>query len=176
VRRSYLQILFSALELPFLPTFNDYQFKLKSTINKRNQLTIISLGSFDQLTLNTDINNPDASQKYILSQIPVNNQWSYTFGTVYKNFFRKGYHTFVMRRNMMNNEFYKYPNNNEALEKNLDYHSTEAENKFRYELSFRDRDVKYNIGINLEHASYFNRTEQKLFLSDSLIKISYHFS
>ena len=28
-RRSYLQILFSVLELPFLPTYNDAQFKIK---------------------------------------------------------------------------------------------------------------------------------------------------
>ncbi len=32
VRQSYLQFLFSALELPFLPTFTDYQFKLKDKL------------------------------------------------------------------------------------------------------------------------------------------------
>ena len=29
-RRSYLQLLFSAIGLPFLPTYNDSQFKIKS--------------------------------------------------------------------------------------------------------------------------------------------------
>ena len=37
VRRSYLQFLFSALELPFLPTFNDYQLRIKTDINKKNK-------------------------------------------------------------------------------------------------------------------------------------------
>ncbi|RMG78119.1 MAG: TonB-dependent receptor, partial [Bacteroidetes bacterium] len=95
VRRSYLQFLFSAIGLPFLPTFNDYQLKYKMNINKKSQFTLISLGSLDNLKLNTNIKNPTPSQEYILSQIPVNNQWSYTIGGVYKRFFDNGFHTFV---------------------------------------------------------------------------------
>lgn len=173
VRRSYLQFLFSALGLPFLPTFNDYQLKLKSTIDSKNQLTIISLGSLDHLTLNTAIKNPDAEQEYILSQIPVNNQWSYTFGISYKHFFEKGYHTIVLSRNMLNNSFYKYPDNNENLEKSFDYYSTEEENKFRYELTLRDKDIKYNFGANFDYAKYYNSTFQGVILNDSLINITY---
>lgn len=37
VRRSYLQLLFSALKLPFLPTYNDAQFKANYEINKKNK-------------------------------------------------------------------------------------------------------------------------------------------
>ena len=42
-RRSYLQLLFAALELPFLPTYNDAQFKIKSRLNEKNELTFIGL-------------------------------------------------------------------------------------------------------------------------------------
>lgn len=173
VRRSYLQFLFSAIGLPFLPTFNDYQFKLKSNFNQKNQLTIISIGSLDKLKLNTGIKNPDASQEYILSQTPVNNQWSYTFGAVYKHFFKKGYHTLVLSRNMLNNQFYKYPDNNESLNRSFDYLSTEEENKFRYELSLRNNGIKYNFGANVEYAEYFNETSQQIFINDSLTKYTY---
>ena len=173
IRRSYLQFLFSALELPFLPTFNDYQLKFKSNINKKNQLTIISLGSLDHFDLNKDIKNPDASQEYILSQIPVNNQWSYTFGAVYKHFFENGFQTIVLSRNKLNNVFYKYPDNNESLEKSFDYHSTEAENKFRYELALNNNGIKYNFGLNMEYAKYYNSTAQKEFTNDSLINFNY---
>lgn len=174
VRRSYLQFLFSAIGLPFLPTFNDYQFKLKTNIDSKNQLTIISLGSLDQLTLNTDIKDPDAGQQYILSQIPVNNQWSYTFGAVYKHFFTNGYHNVVFSRNMLNNEFYKYPDNNESLPKSFDYKSRETENKFRYELALKDHGIRYNFGVNAEYAKYFNNTEQLVYLNDSLINFKYN--
>jgi hypothetical protein len=173
VRRSYLQFLFSAIGLPFLPTFNDYQLKLKTNIDKRNQLTVISLGSLDKFALNTGIANPDEAQEYILGQIPVNNQWSYTFGTVYKHFFNRGYHTFVFSRNMLNNEFYKYPDNNEDLPKRFDYKSTEQENKFRYELNLREKGFKYNFSANTEYARYTNATAQQIYLNDTLINFRY---
>lgn len=173
VRRSYLQFLFSAIGLPFLPTFNDYQFKVRSDINEKNKLTVISIGSFDKLKLNTGIEDPDESQQNILNQIPVNNQWSYTFGIVYNNFFKNGFHTIVLSRNMLNNSFYKYPENDESLPKIFDYESTEAENKFRYELTMRSKGFKYEFSVNSEYADYFNRTYQQIYLNDSLIDFNY---
>lgn len=173
VRRSYLQFLFSAIGLPFLPTFNDYQFKLKTNFDAKNQLTIISLGSLDHMKLNTGIENPDPSQQYLLAQIPVNNQWSYTIGGVYKHFFENGYHSFVLSRNMLDNEFYKYPDNNENERKIFDYHSQEIENKFRYEFNLRKGGIKYNISANLEYAKYNNQTSQALYLQDSLLYLDY---
>lgn len=172
-RRSYLQFLFSAIGLPFLPTFNDYQLKVKTNFDTKNQLTIISIGSLDDLNLNNNIEAPDASQEYILSQIPVNNQWSYTIGGVYKNFFDNGNHSFVLSRNMLNNEFYKYPDNDESREKTLDYNSREIENKFRYELNIVKDDFKINVGSNLEWAKYDNQTSQQIYRNGNLINFSY---
>jgi hypothetical protein len=173
VRRSYLQFLFSAIGLPFLPTFNDYQLKVKTKIDQKNQLTLISIGSLDNLTLNTGITDPDAAQEYILEQIPVNNQWSYTIGGVYKHFFENGSHTFVLSRNMLNNQIYKHPENDESLPRRLDYLSREMENKLRYELSFRSNDVKYTFSSNLEYAKYENDTEQQIFINDQVINFNY---
>lgn len=173
VRRSYLQFLFSAIGLPFLPTFNDYQFKVKTNFDKKNQLTIISLGSLDQLKLNTGIENPEPSQEYQLAQIPINNQWSYTIGGVYKHFFNNGFHTFVLSRNMLDNQFYKYPDNDETKQKTFDYNSQEIENKFRYELDYTKNGFKYVISANLEYAKYNNQTSQQVFLNDSLIFFNY---
>ena len=173
VRRSYLQFLFSAIGLPFLPTFNDYQFKIKTDLDSKNQLSFISLGSLDKLTLNTGIENPDASQKYILSQIPVNNQWSYTIGGVYKHFFDKGFHTVVLSRNMLDNQFYKYPDNDETRTKSFDYNSQEIENKFKYKLDYRDKGWKYIFSANAEYDKYNNQTSQQVFFNDSLINFAY---
>ena len=174
VRRSYLQFLFTAIGLPFLPTFNDYQVKLKTNFDNKNQFTFISLGSLDKLSLNTGIENPDESQQYILAQIPVNNQWSYTIGGVYKHFFNKGFHSFILSRNMLNNEFYKYPDNDESRDKSFDYKSREAENKFRYKLNYRNNGWKYIFSTNLEDNNYENQTSQKVFLNDSLINFKYN--
>ncbi|MBK7966173.1 MAG: TonB-dependent receptor [Bacteroidetes bacterium] len=56
VRRSYLQLLFSALKLPFLPTYTDAQFKFNYRFNKKNSITVIGLGALDQFRLNTKVN------------------------------------------------------------------------------------------------------------------------
>jgi len=173
VRRSYLQFLFSAIGLPFLPTYNDYQFKTKIRFNTRNELSIISLGSLDKLKLNTGINNPDASQEFILTELPVNNQWSYTIGAVYKHFMKNGYQQLVISRNKLNNQFEKYPENNESLPKTFDYQSNETENKIRYEYHLQNHGVKYSYGISGEYASYDNRTYQAIYLNDSLTEINY---
>ena len=173
VRRSYLQFLFGVIGLPFLPAFNDYQFKLKTKLDAKNELTIVSIGSLDNLTLNTDIENPDASQRYILAQIPVNNQWSYTIGAVYKHFMDNGYQTVVLSRNMLNNEFYKYPDNDESRPRAFDYASFEAENKLRYEVDYLLQGLKVSYGVNGEYARYFNQTQQQIFLKGALQNINY---
>ncbi|HBF89088.1 MAG TPA: TonB-dependent receptor [Bacteroidales bacterium] len=166
VRRSYLQFLFQAIGLPFLPTFNDYQFKLKTRINDKNEISVISLGSLDNLTLNTGIKNPTESQQYQLSQIPVNNQWSYTFGVVYKHFSKNGYQTLVLSRNMLNNVFYKYPDNDETRAKIFDYKSVEQENKIRFENTSRLNGYKISYGLSSEFANYFNETKQMVYFNN----------
>ncbi len=173
VRRSYLQFLFSALELPFLPTFTDYQLKTKINLNKKNELTIISIGALDQFSLNMGIKNPDASQEYILTQIPTNNQWSYAIGGVWKHFTKNGFHTFVLSRNMLDNSFFKYPDNDETKAKTLDYTSQEIENKARWEFSQKLHGFSIRYGLNTEFAKYNNQTSQYVYLNDSSFFYNY---
>ncbi len=173
VRRSYLQFLFAAIGLPFLPTFNDYQFKLKTNIDKKNQLTVISIGALDHLKINDKITNPKPSQQAIIRSIPTNNQWSYTIGAVYKHFSPKGHHSFILSRNKFYNNLYKYPDNNKQQPKSFDYNSTETENKFRYEYHFRTDHLKAIFSTNLEYANYTNNSLQKLFILNKIIDLRY---
>jgi outer membrane receptor for ferrienterochelin and colicin len=169
VRRSYLQFLFSLLKLPFLPTYNDYQFKYKIDFDKRNQLSVISIGALDNSKLNTGIENPDEQQKFILGYLPEYSQWSYAIGLVYRHFREKGYGTWVLSRNMLNNEQVKYFNNVEVQDSLiLKYKSQEIENKFRYEGLTDLGDWKITYGGGLEYIKYNNRTYQKLYLVDTL--------
>lgn len=174
VRRSYLQLLFSVLGLPFLPTYNDYQLKYKIDFNKRNQLSVISIGALDKNKLNTGISDPDAFQRYVLDYLPVNDQWSYVFGLVYRHFRSKGYDTFVLSRGMLNNDQIKYRNNVEADDSLLlKYRSQEIENKFRYEGLTDLLKWKISYGAGVEYASYTNATFQKLFTGNSLQTLDY---
>ncbi|MEI6434492.1 MAG: TonB-dependent receptor [Bacteroidota bacterium] len=175
VRRSYLQLLFSALKLPFLPTYNDYQFKYKIDLGKRNQLSIISIGALDINKLNTGISNPDAFQRYIIQSLPLNNQWSYVFGLVYRHFRAKGYDTWVLSRNMLSNDQIKYTNNVEVPDSLLlKYNSQEIENKLRYEGLTDLLKWKITYGAGLEYARYTNKTYQKLFVENQLRILDYN--
>lgn len=177
-RRSYLKLLFSALELPFLPTYNDVQFKVKSRINAKNELTFIGLGAYDQSELNTEIENPDEQQQYILASLPKNKQWSYTLGTVYKHYDENGYQTLVVSRNQLSNQAEKYLDNDEssAANKNLDYHSEEAETKLRYENFSQAGKAKINFGANIDLVDYTNRTVQKRYYNGEEVTIDYNTS
>lgn len=178
VRRSYLQFLFSAIGLPFLPTYNDIQFKIKTKIDKHNEITFIGLGALDQFKLNTAISNPTEDQQYILDYLPVNKQWNYAIGAVYKHYRDHSYDTYVFSRNMLNNESYKYESNNEsdASKLILDYKSQEIENKFRYEKTARINAYKITAGAGLEYAKYSNNTYQRVFIpgqSDTIFALQY---
>ncbi|MBN2349418.1 MAG: TonB-dependent receptor [Bacteroidales bacterium] len=172
-RRSYLQFLFSLLELPFLPTYNDFQFKTRTKLSDKSEIIVLGLGAIDQFELNLKASDtPD--QKYILSYLPVNEQWNYTIGTVYKRYFDKGYNTWVLSRNYLNNRSYKYENNLEELGKTFDYSSFESENKFRFEHnSTRGDGIKINAGVNFEYARYQNSTNSLLVISDSVVNLDY---
>ncbi len=167
-RRSYLQFLFNALGLPFLPTYNDFQFKTKTKFDSKNELTIIGLGAIDDFELNTGLKNPDESQRYILGYLPVNTQWNYTIGASYKHFKKNGFETYVISRNMLNNRQYKYQNNDESQPKLLDYKSWEAENKFRYERQLKVwSNYDLNFGGGMEYARYFNSTFRAKYVGET---------
>lgn len=172
-RRSYLQFLFDAIGLPFLPTFNDYQLKWKTRFDKRNELTIVSIGSLDQFKLNTGIKEPTEDQEYILSFLPVNEQWSYAIGAVYRHYKTNSFQTLVLSRNMLNNISYKYPENDESQARILDYASQEIENKLRFENNIRYGDYKFVYMVGAEYAKYNTTTFQKLFVGNELINLNY---
>ncbi len=160
-RRSYLQGLFRLLQLPFLPTFNDFQLKTTTKINEKTELTFIGLGAIDQFALNEDVPDEETLEEkenrlYLLNVLPVQSQWNYTTGAKLKRFRDNGFWTFVLSRNMLNNESYKYAGNQEGDEKNLlfNYRSQESENKFRAENSIFGKGYSLKYGVNLEYSRY----------------------
>jgi hypothetical protein len=160
IRRSYLQFLFKAIGLPFLPTYNDYQFKVKHNFNRNNQLTILSLGAYDVSVLNTD-ENETPEQRYLLNYLPEYDQWNYSIGAKYTHFGPGGITNVVLSRFMLNNESYKYENNNRDLDQLLNYASQEIENKLRVEHQIKKSRWESLMGFGLEQAKYNTQTFDK---------------
>jgi outer membrane receptor for ferrienterochelin and colicin len=162
-RRSYLQFLFQAIGLPFLPRYDDFLTKVRWKIDDRHEVTFIGLGAYDVVTLNKEDNETEY-QKYILGYLPENNQWNYTTGAVYKSYRENSYTTLVISRNVLHNEAFKYRNNDASVEagKLLQYSSTETENKVRLENTLRKGSWKAVYGAGVESATYSTGTFNRL--------------
>jgi len=166
-RQSYLQFLFKAIGLPFLPTYNDFQLKYKYEIDKKNEITFLGIGAIDDLVLNKydDPAKPATeSQKYLLSYLPIYKQWNYTVGAVYKHFNDKHIDNWILSRNMLRNNNFKFKDNDEvAAIKTQDYLSDEAENKLRFERDYRSLPIKLKVGAGLRYSHYTNETFRNIF-------------
>ena len=179
-RRSYLQFLFKALGLPFLPTYNDFQYKQTIKVDKKNRITLIGLGAIDDFQLNTtandDIVDEDAIRRnnYILGNLPVNTQWNYTVGANWKHFGSNSFQNIVVSRNHLNNRAVKYLGNIEQEEfLLLDYNSQEIENKLRLENTVRKNGWKLNMGVGYENATYTNSTYNKIVVDGEVVVIDF---
>ncbi|MFO7846767.1 MAG: TonB-dependent receptor [Balneolaceae bacterium] len=83
VRRSYLQLLFQLIDLPFLPDYWDYQYKVDHKFNSKNRISLIGVGSIDDFRINVpDDITPD--QQATLDQVPVIQQKTNTTGLTYE--------------------------------------------------------------------------------------------
>ncbi|MCE2790323.1 MAG: TonB-dependent receptor, partial [Saprospiraceae bacterium] len=114
--------------------------------------------------LNEEANDTEA-KVFILERLPINTQWNYTNGLVYKNYQKNGYTSFVLSRNMLNNNAVKYFNNDESSPENLvlDYNSQEIENKLRVEQYQKNGVWESMAGLSYEFVKYNNRTNNKIF-------------
>lgn len=171
-RRSYLQLLFAALKLPFLPTYNDAQFKVNYDINQKNKISIIGLGALDDFVLNTAANEgvEDTDQRelndFFLDNIPTQDQWNYAIGINYLHYSKNSNQRFILSRNMLKNNSQKYLNNiEEAQNLLLNYSSFEAENKFRFEHTWRKNGYRVMTGIGYEYARFQAETYNNIIVA-----------
>ncbi len=173
-RQSYLQYLFKALKLPFLPTYVDSQFKVNIKFNKHNQLTLLGLGAIDRMTLNTDTAGQADGNKYIVATLPIISQNTYTVGGVYKHFVGNNVQTIVLSHDYFENKNLKYQDNitnpNNVV---LNYDSYQAETRFRFENSSTLNAFRLDEGIHAEMDHYFNQTSQQVFSNGNAFLLNY---
>lgn len=166
VRQSYLQFLFDMLGLPFLPTFTDAQFKLKTRFNANNELTILGLGGIDNMKLNTKLDGEKA--EYILSYLPKIQQETFTLGAVYRHYAGIHVQSVVVSHSYLNNRNTKYLLFDESSADNLSLklRSVEQETKFRIENTSTFGNWKINFGANLDYSQYTNTTFQRVYIDE----------
>ena len=164
IRRSYLQFLFQALDIPIRPNFWDAQFKITKQINSTTTLSMMGLGAIDDFSFGT-LKKATPEKLYIYNSNPLINQWNYTLGLSLKKLVDNGYVNIALSRNVFDNNFLRYEDNlkKDPAQLNFDYSSRETENKLRLDVNKNTNGWKINYGLSTQFVEYANSTYQVLF-------------
>lgn len=132
-RRSYLQFLFEAIGLPFLPDYWDYQYKVSHKIDDYNELIFTGVGSIDDFRINVP-EEYDPEQQATLDRIPIIQQQTNTVGLSWKSRFKngKGFIQTALSNNTLDNNFRQFEDNENETGLYLQNISREAETKLRF--------------------------------------------
>ncbi len=168
IRKSYLGLLFSLIDLPIRPNFYDFQYKVSHKINEQFSLTAIGLGGIDKFNFApTKESTPE--NIYVLRSSPYINQWNYTIGFNLNQKIKNGYMNYILSRNMYENNIDKFEDGskNEA-QRTSAINSHEIENKFRWDINQFINSWKLTGGIGVQNVSYLGELSQQLSPTQSI--------
>ncbi len=156
-RRSYLQLLFQALQLPIQPSYWDFQYKVNYKINKKLTFYTLGVGAIDHFSFLTP-NNLTPENEYILHSNPLIKQWSYTNGYGLKKLVANGSWALTFSRSMLINQLDKYTDNQNpgAATELMRIHSTEAQNILRFQANKYVGKWSYSYGAMAQYDEYTN--------------------
>ncbi len=159
VRRSYLQLLFSLIDLPIRPNFWDFQTKISHQLNKKTTISFIGLGAIDEFRF-AALKDATPEKIYTINSNPLINQWNYTAGINVKTIVRNGFVNLALSRNSFDNDIKRYEDNEKQLpsELTLSSQSRETENKLRFDVNKNKNGLKFSYGLIAQIAEYSNNT------------------
>ena len=174
VRRSYLELLFKALDLPIRPNYWDYQFKTTTKINDKTTLTTLGVAAIDEFRLEAP-KKATPEKLFAINNNPLINQWNYTVGLSLKKIIQDGYWNLSISRNTLDNQADRYEDNQKPSDATRTYQirSKETENKLRFDVTKNINNISLSYGLVTQYVQFDNDFYQ-LFrpaLKDSADKI-----
>jgi len=165
-RRSYLQLLFEAIDLPIRPNYWDFQYKVTHRINKKTTLTAIGVGAIDQFSFGVP-RESTPEKVFILNSNPFINQWNYTTGFAIKRLTKNGFFNVALSRNMFDNKIDRFQDRIETEENRITkIRSQEIENKLRFDYNYFKKGWKLSYGAVVQYVkvnnSVINRIRSEL--------------
>ena len=159
IRRSYLQLLFTAIDLPIRPSYWDFQTKITRQIDKKTTLSFIGIGAIDDFRF-AAIKKATPEKLYILNSNAFIKQWTYTAGLSLKRLVKNGFVNIALSRNTFDNDVNQYEDNTTQIEaqKTLTYRSRETENKLRVDINKNIKDWKIAYGTVAQVSEYDTKT------------------
>ncbi|TKC09415.1 TonB-dependent receptor [Pedobacter frigoris] len=158
-RRSYLQLLFSLIDLPIRPNYWDFQTKITHQIDEKTTLSFIGLGALDKFRFG-EIKQATPEKLYIINSAPFIDQNTYTAGLTFKKLLNNGFLNIALSRNYFDNNINQFEDNKSQLpsQQILSLNSTEVENKLRIDINKNKNGWKISYGAMLQLAEYNNET------------------
>lgn len=156
-RRSYLQLLFKALDLPISPNYWDFQFKTTTKINQKLTLNILGIGAIDEFSFAAP-KEATPEKLYTINSNPIINQWSYTVGASLRYLISNGFMNLSLSRNTLDNSADKYEDNQnpQPNEQTLRIRSKETENKLRLDVTNNLGNLKISYGAVAQYVQFNN--------------------
>lgn len=154
-RASYLDFLFTLIDLPIRPNFTDFQFKTTFRPDEKTTITLLGLGAYDRFNFAPTKEDNDETE-YLRRSLPFITQWNYTNGVSYKRRIEDGFYTLALSRNMFDNQldqFEDVQNGNEDF-RNFLLKSQEIENKLRFDWNKYKNGWKYSAGLMGQYVKY----------------------
>jgi hypothetical protein len=167
VRRSYLQLLFQAIDLPIRPNYWDFQYKVTHKLNTKTTITALGVGAIDQFSFGIP-RETTPEKEYTLRATPIINQWNYTFGVSIKRLIDNGYVNIALSRNMFDNALDRFEDNQQGNEnfRNFKVRSQEIENKLRIDVNKFVKGFKFSYGVVAQYVKFnnnvFNRIRKEI--------------
>jgi len=154
-RFSYLDLLFTLIDLPIRPRYSDFQYKVTHKISNKTTLTAIGIGAIDNFSFGKT-KNSSPENEYFRRSLPFISQWNYTTGFNLKHLINKGFINFSLSRNMFNNQIDRFEDakNDQEEFRNLKLVSQEMENKFRFDYNKYINGWKYSFGVMGQYVKY----------------------
>lgn len=158
-RRSYLQLLFSAIDLPIRPNYWDFQFKTTTQLTKKTTLTFLGVGAIDRFSFAAP-KEATPEKLFVLNSAPSVQQNSYTIGASIKHLIKNGFWNLAISRNFLDNGLTRYSDNLNPTASNqtLNIKSIEAENKLRFDVNTTTNGFKLTYGLTAQLAHFSNNT------------------
>jgi len=100
-RKSYLDLIFKAAGLPFVPVYNDLNFLANYKLSSKDRISVIGLAALDYVDRDQSTLENRVSNAGLLD----NTQNQYIFGLDYRHLFQKGYFEVTANYNLMQYDF-----------------------------------------------------------------------
>ncbi|MCC2546592.1 TonB-dependent receptor [Hymenobacter sp. BT175] len=173
VRRSYLQLLFKAIDLPIRPNYWDAQFKVTTKLGPKTTLTALGLGALDHFEVAVP-KESSPEKEYLLRNTPAIDQWNYTVGVALRQLISQGYLNVALSRTQLDNQVDLFEGgtsfSGDESRRVLLTRSGEAENKLRVDVNQTAGKWRYAYGASGQwiefNSRYFNRLRRAVLNPD----------